>query len=1082
MCASVGLTDPGRQKARPPHGAALVMSVIIMALVVACAAILCTYLSMLSVQATHGVQALQHDLLLLAAEEEARARLACDQDVQAPLQNVRMTRTVQAHDGTTVGVYHVRLQDVCAQRPADTATARITTLVGAAEQPVWYWQSGQVCAPDPVNALTPAAAAHLAPVLRAAPHRVAAATVAALMDASDDDHALSTVAGVAGDEGLSLQAWPQAPLFHAVAFACRATNASIHVGRLARGWSGWNSDVHFYPVAPRTTATRARATVTLTKQYGRRTLERQYQTALNTLAPGAVNQFGVSNMWRGAVIKAVIAQNTCRADAEEWLLVEANYASGDDMTFACVPLFGDLFSTQFVAKASGDLCQYGWHGWTVTHDPLVPNEVKSETTPGLLCAPATRIVPLESHSSAKPYYVCDAIVVRGLRRDGRYLVELVGDPRGRQSGVVEVLNGSAYQPVTLRNGRALLFDGASQCPLPAAHGREGVLIIALRVPAHAAPCAVFGVELRAMPEDAPADDSTPTALCAWDNRSATPIDVRGWSWAGCDADQRTQWLGRITQRRDGAAAFTSPTHAFALQQAFSLDAGSPAQSDCDVFVLDASRAIRARAPGPVDHDSQMQQHTIVVDGAPFLPGELCQRFVRLLPPDAYAATLPHRLLRCSPAFAVVTNDARTLTISVPLLSRELAAWLARCTTLEPLDAPGSASLRTLLLDADQRCAASVPACSPAVVSVPALPRPAVPNKAFDTMAALHAYLTDAGADAHDGAPAWNLCEALHCAYLPLSGTQLAPEGILQLQVNDTRLTPRGLVNYAWNWQPAECDNLYVRFPHWAVSNERFRVINTCAHCLDLDPRGFPHRRLLPGANAATGMARRAGMVEFVTAAGTPVMLARAAGSGFVRVRVPAGLVDELALSMRSEARAPCRAVISIFDPSPAVWRSTATNSCVAMRWLTPTVQVTPGSTTLLVRIDLLDVPRPHVRFFDVAWVPTPRRMGALNVNTADVDTMVTALHWPRARAAAVVAARPVTSLAALHAVTGMTDAELLAAVPHIVLRSDQWTADVRADTPSARTARHSILQRHTLPAATLHPVIVRARMPRQTDL
>jgi Tfp pilus assembly protein PilX len=1059
---------------RASRGAALPVCAIVLTVILALAGLWCAHVSVLSRQAAHSVQTLQHELLLHSAEEEARALLACDLDARSTLHDARLTRTVRAQNGATLGSYTIVPQDTHAHARTNGTEGALAALLGDDGQMPWYWRRGRVAGPESVNAMTPAAADRLAGTRSAgAPDAAGAAAIAALIDASDADHQLSSVAGAVGDEGLSLRAAPVTPLLRAVAFAARTTNDCLHVGRLARGWSGWNSDVHFYPVAPRTSATRTKAVITLTKQYGRRSRELQHQNALNTLAPGIMNQFGVSNMWRGAVIKAVLAENTCRADAEEWLLVEQNYAAGNDMTFECVPLFGTMFSTQFVANAAGDLCQYGWHGWSVSRDPLVPAAVKRDTTEGLLCAPATTIVPQEQHGSAKPYYLCDAVVVRGLRRDCRYLVELIGDVRGCDNGTLEVLMGTAYRPVILRNGRALLFDGRAQRPLPAASANDGVLVIALRVPARAVPRGVYGAELRAIPDAAGSTDDRPTALCTWDNRSLTPIDVRAWSLSACDAAQRTQWLGRIVQRADGAAAFAAPGRAIALQQPFPLDALRAGSPDAAAFALDAGRAIRTITPGTIDLVAQMQQMTVQVDGPAFVPGELCPRMVRLLPPDAHSTDAPHRLERCSPAFAVVTNDAHSVTLRMPVMARDLAAWLAVCTTLEPIIALDGATAQLSLLDAEQRCAARA-LCNTAAHTPTAMAAARVPNTPFRSLTDLHNFVTRTGAVAP-----WRLYDAVYCDYLPLAGAQLAPDGILQTFFSNVRVTPRGLFDPAWHWQPNEFDNLYVRFPRTGVSNHLFRISKTCAHCLDLDPHSFPQHRLLPSvAPASTTLV---GVAELVSAAGAPVLVARTAGAGLVRITVPAGVSGHVSLGVRSDARAACRAVISVFDPAQTRWRG-VTNDCAAMRWLTPAVPLAAGTTTLLARVDVLDAPQPQVRFFDLALVPAPRRTAALNLNTAGAEQMIASLGWPRARADAMIAARPLTSLATLHAATGIADNDLLTAVPHLVLRSDQWVADLRAESAGAHAARRVLLQRHTTPAGRFHPVVVRARVPhRSTD-
>ncbi|NLF39268.1 hypothetical protein GX586_07470 [bacterium] len=1096
-----------------PRGAALLL---VLALVTMAACVAAVFIAFVTTQSTHSATAhelMTHDVLARAAEEEIRAWLSCG--VEGGMGGGWVSRRVSGGNGGNGGDYAWRIADESLKQFATAPTGMLyrslaeagipplgTRMTSYGVQPVVVRRGDALAAQAALNVPDAALREALGHAYAWPSPQALNTFLARLSDTIDSDSAITEIDGAQGAEGIVPLVVQAAPAQAVAPFGSLGTQQCVQVGRLLRGWSGWNSAMHFYPDRVRDDDGRRSVDLVLQKQYGRSSVERQYQNLLNTYDPAWLSEFGVSNMWRGTVIHALLAVNTCASGGEEWLIVEDNYVEDGRMVFRCAPLCDTLLSTQFIDKASGELCQYGLHGWARKDDPIMPGDLKDGAEFGYLAAPASSDAAVTSRARAKPY-VCDAMIIRGLRHGARYRVELLADVAAGDGGVIEVLENGEYRPVSIRKGRAVLYDGVPQRPLTAsaAFGGEGYLLVAFRTPDDGVRRGLYG----AVVAETDGAGGLPHEASEWHVSSLQPLDARGWSLEAAGADGVTQTLWRIVRGRDGRAPFLRPREHVRFVSARPAAFLPPPEPDVRDVLVDTFHPVESLDIGTLDKLAGMQRVEINLAGSALRPGALAGRTIELWP-DRTGASVP------SVPFTVVTNTARSVTISIPRLSAETIAYLRSCRWLEEMEtalpAPGTLRLR----DADGGTVAALPfgAADSAGTAgkafheeprtgwwMPADERDAafiagrraaaVPvfNRPLGSTADAYAFAAAAiGRDG--GGVALRLLDHAHVNWARCAPRPEDVRGALRLAAGTAVITDKGLNDYANAWADDEWRGWYAAVA--SRSTDLYRISGNCEHCITLDAEGFPSGAAGPAAQGANGGAASV-RYAIVTAGGSPVVYAQEQGTGEIIIHAPETMGAPVRVAMRVGMPRGCRvrlgiAGASLMDPAPAeardVHADTAANNsrrfsaetlspdaarsgpghCPASMadvsgglWLSPPVRLEPGRSRIVVRAEVIGRPRSLLHLTDIAVVADAVRVNAININDASPEQIAARLRWPEETARALCRRRPVTSLGDLRGIPGITDGMLLAAAEHILLRSDRWSAEIATTVNGGRARR-----------------------------
>ncbi len=1050
-------------------GAALLSVVTIVAVTALLAMVVAVLVARERRASEDACTALQRVWVEQAAQEHLRALLASAAEFPLATQ-CHAQHALRDSTGRVLGTYGWELDDesLKARVPAPSGTwyrsLAETAYAAASEaytvygrQRVTYDDDGKRRAPLPAN--MPGAAVYDVLARRLGDRTRAARLVLALRDATDADHAVSAAYGAHGHEGVTPREWFNGAARVVAPLGVADTNRWLHLGRLLRGWSGWNSDVHFYADSDRTDVTRDRIRLVLVKSYGIRTREYEHQTLLTAYAPGSVNEYGVAGMWRGAVIKATLAKNVCRADDEEWLYVEDNVLDEEGrMVFDCVPWCAGLFSTQFVALAAGEFCQYGMYGWVRPGDPIVAHSATRHAAPGALAMPHAE---MGAAKGARAQYHADGVIIRGLDPQAAYVVTLLLDAPGTAHGRIEVLEDGAFAAVDAAAGRAVLFGGVPQQPrhASAAFAHEGYLPVIIRQPVSSPLRSVYGVELRAVPHAAHAADDA--WWMTWDCAVTAPVDMREWTLAHLAPSGATQLLGRVAGTPAGQPAFVHGPARVRMACRVSGAERAPAMPDAGStreLVLDSRLRIGAlRLSAPVRGSDWQEIEIACADGvAPPGATGCYARLARTAGNDAASDD-------ASAPFEIIAHGPATLTVRMPAAAAGVRTALERSAWLEVLD-PAIVSTGTLVLR-DQHGQA---------VAQAALHASRPPQEGAADDRARHSVWPAAAPlrvpnqpvrSPEELARVWRDPEAVRCAadvlhfnWQPVAREALRAGGVLRAAAGTGMLTSTGLNDRSVRWRDNEWRNWYLQLMPDSTNGDIYRVTGNCGVCFRFDTAGFPSGRAwqagAPGTASAAAISYR-----LVTHAGDDVMHTHERGTGTIVIDTHAMPGARAQLAFRSASDRACRAVLTVYDAHGMPVGHSRTGQCARGRWVTPWLDGAVIGTQLVARFDILDEPDPAVRVYGFAWLPAREVEQAVNINHAAPDVLQARLGWPRAVCEAVAAHRPYRSFGDLARVPGMTDARWQAAYARILFRSDMWSAGIHTEVRGQQHASRVWLER-----------------------
>ena len=1064
-----------RARQRSSSGSVLLAMLTAVTLFAIVAALFATFTHLALVSSSQPFISLQNELLVRSAEEHVRARLAFAGPGVVTFSGEAQTQVLRYANGSVAGSYCWRLEDESAK---DFLTAsngmRYVSLMETASfrdyqrktvygiQPRAFFLNGAWRAPAAVNAPSDELHDTLAGALGPGAASDTATRYARLLDAIDSDNELTVDGEHSGQEALLPVSCCYRATRAVVPFGVYDTAESVHIGRLLRGWSGWNSDMHFYPDAARTHAGRAQVELVLRKQYGKSTREYAHQTLLQSYDPHVMNEFGIEHMWQGTVIKALLGFNVCTANDEEWLLVQDNYLTNGAMAFRCVPLFSDTFSTQFVAKAAGDLCQYGLHGWVTMGDPVTPRETQRRAEYGCVTPPSYAVATAQGQEyTGHDAYACDGFVLRRLDCTKAYRIELLTLARGQGRGAVEVFDGTAYRPATLAGGRALLFEGHPQKPSAGATNSEGYLVLAFRVPLADAETKVYGVEITA---------SQPWS--AWTSIADEAVDVTDWRLDFAHCDGTTQLLARIAPASGESSVLVKPQECLRLREQQPDGLPIPSlQGMRDVVVLPAGAgprlAIGAVRVRPYEGVTGWQSIDVVLQRKALIAGPLAGRFVRLWPDETATQVYAGGVAALTVPLRVATNTADTITLTTPRLSFEARMCVEQARAIECIGLSPALKGYLTLSDARGRLVARAqPSAWPFTAAddiacrvteseewkaaaycrsedIERLREDCAPvhNRPLRGPQELRPLLAQPRHDGSDAAALWDALERVYFEYQPLALSSAQAGGVLRAPRGTATLADNGLHDPDHQWADDEWKWFYARTALSHHSNDIYSITGNCDHCLFLDRTGVPSGTPLRAAATGTNAPRTA--YEIVDAGGAAFVYAQKRGHGYLRFALAQSPVAPFQIAFRSDGGAG-RAVFSVADLRTRTWLFSITNECRQGQWLSPPIAAGVHATQVLARITLLATPDAPVRFHDFASIPQPQCVNAININSATPAQLRERLDWPSAVAEAVARHAPYYSFGQLHAVPGLTDDLLNAAFNQIMLRSCRWSATIGA--------------------------------------